>query len=325
MAKARSVDARLTRLRQLRGEPLSPQQLQELRDALRQSSNLVVAEAAEIAGELLLAELAPELAAAFERFLDDGERIDKLCRAKIAIVEALNKVEFDDEDFLLRGVRYGQLEPVWGGTHDTAVPVRVACAFGLVRTRHRGVLPLLVDMLVAEDKAERAGAVQALTYSGTEAALLVMRLKARLGDEESEVISECLSGILELSGEQSVAFVAEFLACGDTAVCEAALLALGGSRRPAAFEILKAFAEQDPGELQEAAYVALALLRLPAATDYLLSLIAKGPRIVAVEAVSALAVHRYDPSLRERTAEAVAKNGDVSVLSHFRKRFRTDN
>jgi HEAT repeat protein len=324
MTKARSAEAKLARLRELRGEPPSPQLLQELRSALRDSSNHVAAEAAEIAGEARLTDLAPVLVEAFERFLDNPAKKDKLCRAKIAVALALNKMEFTEEGFYLRGVRYVQLEPTWGGSHDTAVPVRVACAFGLVRIRSRGVLPVLVDMLADPDKAARVGAVQALAYSGTEAAGLLLRLKVRLGDPEPDVISECFGGILELLPEQGISFVAEFLAAADEAIQEAALLALGSSRRPEAFAVLKSFAEKHAGELQEVALVALALLRLPAATDYLLTVVSEQSQAVAMAALGALAVYHHDPRVRERADAAVAKNGAAALRALFEKRFHTN-
>ena len=203
-----------------------PQRLQELRVTLRDASNFVTAEAAEIAGEAQLADLAPDMVEAFERFLDDPVKKDKLCRAKIALVEALNKLEFTDERFYLHGIRYVQLEPVWGGSEDTAVPVRIACAFGLVRLRYRDVLTLLVDMLVDQDKAAQMGAVQALAYSGTEAASLLLRLKVRVGDRDDEVIAECFGGILALTPEPGVAFVAEYLTSADEAIQQGSCLPL---------------------------------------------------------------------------------------------------
>src|SRR5262249_9340386 len=155
-----------------------------------------------------------------------------------------NKLEFADEEFYLHGVCYVQLEPAWGEPVDAAVPIRVACAFGLVRIRYRGVLALLVDLLTDPEKGARAGAARALAESGTEAAGFLLRLKGRLGVAESEVVSECLSGIVELNPEQGVHFVAEFVAAPPAQVQEAALLALGSSRRPEAFKILKSFAEK---------------------------------------------------------------------------------
>ncbi|HEV3260781.1 MAG TPA: HEAT repeat domain-containing protein [Gemmataceae bacterium] len=322
MGKARSLEAKLARLRSLRGEPPSPPRLGELRTALRDSSNLVVAEAAEIAGKGQLGELAPDLVAAFDRFLESPAKTDKQCRAKTAVVEALNGLEFPEEDVFLRGARYVQLEGVWGGSQDTAAPVRVACAFALVRLRSREAPVLLVDLLSDPEKAARAGAAQALAWWGTEAAGLLLRLKARVGDGEPEVLSECFNGLLKLRPDDGVAFVAEFFGLADQAVQEVAVLALGESRRPAAFEILKAFWERQPdATLRETALMALALLRLQAATDFLLSLAATGPAGVAESAVKALAIHRYDPRLVERTAAAVAQNGRAALRAHFEKRF----
>ena len=62
----------------------------------------MVAEAAQIVGERILPDLAPALVAAFDRFMADPEENDKLCRAKTAIVEALNKIECENEEVFLR-------------------------------------------------------------------------------------------------------------------------------------------------------------------------------------------------------------------------------
>ena len=326
MAKARSLETKLARLRELSGQPHSPQLIKELAAGLRDSSNFVVADAAELIGKGHSSELAPNLVEAFTRFLDKPLKKDPQCRARIALVEALNQLEFNDENFYLRGVHYVQAEPVWAGTRDTAVPIRVACASSLVRLRHPEAMPLLVDMLATPysleaGKALRVGAAQVLTYAGTVAAALLLRLKVRLGDPEEDVISECFTGILEITKEPGVPFVTEYLASGNQALQEAALLALGSSRQVAAFGILKSFAVRCIDEIQETAHVALALLRLPAATDFLLSLVTDPSPTVAENALKALAVHRYDPRIRERTADAVAQNGTAALRELLAKRF----
>ena len=71
----------------------------------------------------------------------------------------------------------------------------MACASSLVRLRHPDAMPLLVDMLATPysqeaGKALRVGAARILTYTGTEVAALLLRLKVRLGDPEEEVIEE---------------------------------------------------------------------------------------------------------------------------------------
>src|SRR5262245_11174561 len=103
MAKVRGVDAKLLRLRELRDEAITPQSMDELSTFVADKSSLVVAYAAEIAGNRTCEPLAAELARNFERFLVDPEKTDKGCRAKIAIVEALNKLECNKPDVFLRG------------------------------------------------------------------------------------------------------------------------------------------------------------------------------------------------------------------------------
>jgi HEAT repeat protein len=323
MAKARSLESKLAKLRGRRGAPRSPELLAELHAALTDASNLIVAEAAEIAGEKKLSELIPDLVTAFDRFLEEPEKTDKQCRAKIAIAEALNQLEYDEERFFWKGARYVQFEPVWGGEIDTAAPLRVTCAFGLVRNHAHGVLPYLADLLNDPEKPARIGAAQVLAYSETESATLLLRLKARIGDADPEVISECFNGLLRLAPSEAVPFVAEFLHSHELAIQEAAILALGDSRRPEAFDALKAFWERRiDSRSQETILMALSLLRLPTATDFLLSLVAKEADAIARIAVSALAIHRYDTRLREKAAAAVAQSGRASLQAFFEEHFR---
>src|SRR5262249_10204252 len=83
-------------------------------------------------GTRALSELPGDLVAAFDRFMIEPEESDKRCRAKIAIVETLNKIEYDRDDVFLRGIRHVQMEPVWGKSEDSAGHLRGAAAFGLV-------------------------------------------------------------------------------------------------------------------------------------------------------------------------------------------------
>jgi HEAT repeat protein len=185
------------------------------------------------------------------------------------------------------------------------------------------VISLLLDLLVVSEKGARVGAVQALAYAGTEAAAPLLRLKARLSDPEPEVVAECFTGLLQLAPEQSVSFVAEFLRAGNEAIQEAALLALGSSRRPEALEVLKTFTEAHSGDLHEVACVAPALLRLPSATEFLLTRVSDPSEAIALAALSALDVRRYDPRVRDRAA-AVASSGNAALPTLFEKRFRTE-
>ena len=323
MGKRLSVDEKLSAVRRLRDQDSSPQVTAELRSALGDKSNLIVAAAAAIAGDQKIADLASDLEAAFDRLLVDPLKSDKLCRGKLAVVQALDKLEHDRPDTFLRAASHVQFEPVWGGQEDTAAPLRAAGLLALARLDYHSLLPLLVDSLTDPQKEVRIAAAQALGYHGTESAGLLLRLKARIGDHEPEVISECLGGLLNCSPKESLPLVSQFLDSGDPGLREAAILALGRSRLPEAFELLKARWQRDPLGLKETLLLAMAMLRLPAANDFLLELIATGPETVSSAALSALMIHHYDPRLRERIADAVEKSGIRSLRAKFERDSRT--
>ena len=92
MPKPRATDAKLERLKALRDEKASPAVAAELQKFLRDASNHVVAVAAALAARLQLRELAPEMVAAFERFMIEPTETDKTCSAKTAIIDALNEL-----------------------------------------------------------------------------------------------------------------------------------------------------------------------------------------------------------------------------------------
>src|SRR5262249_46628890 len=238
--------------------------------ALGDRSNLVVVAAAELAGEHAIVELAKDLEAAFARFRANPLRDDKLCRAKIAIVQAPGKMEHQRPAVFETAAAHVQLEPVWGGTEDTAVPLRAAALIALARVDGSSSLPRLVDAMIDPSKDVRIAAAQAMGYVGTEAAGLLLRLKARIGDRDPEVLSECLSGLLTVNPRETLGVVSEFLEPGTAACCEAAALALGKSRLPDAFEPLKVcWPRCLSSDLRQQVLLAIAMMRLPTAIDYL--------------------------------------------------------
>jgi hypothetical protein len=63
------------------------------------------------------------------------------------------------------------------------------------------------------------------------------------------------------------------------------------------------------------------MLRLPAAFDLLVEVVAGQHQGVALAALSALAIHRHNESLKERIAGAVAKKGDAALQARFEQKF----
>src|SRR5947209_6726852 len=182
MPGRQSLDDKLAALRALRGQALTEEQRAELRERIGDRSNLVVAAAAVIAGDNTLADLAGDLEAAFDRFLVNPAKDDKLCRAKIAIVQALDRMEHPRTDVFHKAARHVQPEPVWGGQEDSAPPLRAAALVALARVEGSRSLPLLVDAMVDPAKDVRIAAAVALGAVGSEGAGLILRLKVRVGD-----------------------------------------------------------------------------------------------------------------------------------------------
>jgi HEAT repeat protein len=322
MAKLRGVDAKLNRLRALRQKAPTQEHLAELRHALADKSNLVVADAAEIAGERLLSDLAPDLVGAFNRFMVESAENDKLCRAKIAIVSALNKIEYDKEDIFLTAIHHVQMEPRWGGREDLAAPLRANAAFGLVRMNHHDVLLLLADLLADPEKVARSAAAQALGETRSAAAIPLLRFKARTGDKEPEVTADCLTALLTAAPRESVPFVAQFLDSPSEAIQEGVAFALGESRRPDALAILTGYWPKARNAfLQEVLLLAISMTRLPAALDFILEILASDNQASASAALSALAIHRHNAPVKERIAAVVAKKGDAALQDSFKKKF----
>lgn len=320
MAKARGVDAKLARLRLVRAEPATPALRAELRGALADKSNLVAAAAAEIVAEQSLTELTPDLVAAFPRFLVDPVESDKLCRAKIEIVEALNKLAADAEDVFRTALRHVQPEPAWGGAEDTAAPLRAAAAFALVRVNPRDLMVLLADLLADPEKAARVAAARALGASGHLAAVPLLRFKARTGDKEPEVVVECLTALVSAEPDASIPFVGGFLHSRAGEIADGAALALAESRRPAALDLLTEFwprARRDES-LGGVVLLAMAITRLPAGIDFLLDVLADGESA----ALPALAIHRHNPAVRDRVAAVVERKG--ALKKAFEKAFRME-
>lgn len=121
----------------------------------------------------------------------------------------------------------------------------------------------------------------------------------------------------------SIAFVGEFLESPTEEIAEGAALALAESRRPEAVEILKThWPETQPGSLQNVLALALSISRLPAALDFLLAVLAEENQSAASAALAGLAVHRHNPTLKERIAAVIAGKGDRELQQRFDREFR---
>jgi HEAT repeat protein len=269
----------------------------------------VVAKAATLAGERSLADLTPGLLSAYARFLEDPIKRDPNCIAKSAIARALVNLGCEDVGFYLEGSRYRQLEPVWGGSADTAIDVRCSCAMGLVGTGYSRAVQELTALLHDPESRARAGAARAISCGNPREAEAVLRLKVLVGDAEAEVIGECFTGILSIAPMECLPFVATYLSGESEGVRDFAALALGESRNPKAVEHLRnAWDAAGPlGDFRAVLIRAAALNRTEAAFDWLITLIESGTQAHVDTAVEALAVYERNTRLNERVKQALAR------------------
>ena len=322
MAARPTLEDRLAALRKLRAGPIGPEEVAALRKALADRSNLIVAAAAEIAGENGLLELSKDLEAAFPRFLVDPVKNDRLCRAKTTIVQALEKMEHARVEVFETASTYIQNEPVFGGSEDTAVELRCVGLAGLARIEGSAALPRFIDAMIDPARDVRAASAQAMGCIGSEAAGMVLRLKARLGDREPEVFSECLSGLLMVDPRANLPLVAEYLVPSSEDRCEAAAMAMGKSRIPEALDLLKECWPRCPSMgLRQRVLLAIAMMRLPAAIDHLLEVVGSDSEKDAAAALGALKIHSYDPKLRDRLEAIVHESGSRTLRAIFDRDF----
>ena len=318
----KAFEQQLAALDELRNST-APSAVEGLRKALTNRNNYLVAKAAQIGAQSGLVDLISELLSAFDRFLVDPSKSDPQCWAKNAVIQALADLGHNNSAVYVRGLRHVQMEPVWGGQEDTAGPLRARCALALVQCQDLSdlaVLSHLVEPLVDRDKTVRMEAARAIGRLGRAEAALLLRLRALVGDKESEVLGACFAAVLEIEGEAGIDFVGRFLAGEDDVVAEAAL-ALGGMHDARALRMLqdRQERERDP-YLIEVLLTAIGLTRLPDAVESLVKLVeADSPKAVA--AVQALASARISEETRGRLAKAVESSGNARLCAAFEKHF----
>lgn len=320
MAKGRTradeLDERLASLGVLRTLPASDQVRSQLIDALADKQNLIVARAADVVAAHRLADLTPQLVHAFTRLLRTG---DKGCTGKTAIAKALEAIDSDEVETFRLGIRHIQLESTWGGRSDVAVELRATCAAALSRLNRSDVLVDLTDLLADREAPARLAAARAIGHCGREEGVLPLRLKLRIDREDDpNVTGECFLALLRISPAKQLDFVAEFLDASDADVREAAALALGESRHPAAFERLLARYESElTNEPKRMLLLALAQTRHPRSLDMLIPIIAGRNTVLGAWAIEALALYRGDDAIRRTIAAAVAERDDANLTHLF--------
>jgi HEAT repeat protein len=322
LKKPDPVEQALDRLTVLKNEAAGPAVAAELKAFLKNRSNLVVARAAKIAGQARATELLSELMAAFDRFMANPSKLDKGCAATTEIVGALYELDHVEPEIYLIGIHHVQMEGSFGPPVDAAAKLRAISALALARTRHPAALDEIVPLLVDEWPEARIGAIRAMAVNGGTAGALLIKLKILTGEREPDVLAECFSGLMAAAPEKSLPLVAGFIDSKDIAVAEAALLALGSSRLPAALDLLKARCERTVGDpLRKTVLLAIAMIRSDAAIEFLLARLGECTPAMAKDVVSALALFRNNERVRGLAESVVARRNEKNVTEIFRQEF----
>ncbi len=300
--------------------------IERLHAALGKENNYLVAKAARLVADQSLVGLLPEVLVAFNRFFEDAVKSDPQCWAKNALAKALVKLECQDADVYLRGLRHHQEEPVWGGQSDTAGALRATCTHALVACdglNDSELLNILLEPFVDLDKTVRMEAARAFGQVGGESASLLLKLRILLRKEDDEVLGACFSALLGLDNGDtagSIRLVADFLDDGEEAAAEAAF-ALAETHEPAALAALKTrrLKGADPW-FTSVLDNAIALTRLAEGMEFLLGMIEKDPRQAASALDAISRVHQSD-EVRARVTAAVIASKSERVLLAFHQYF----
>lgn len=315
----RSIEAKLDGLDRL-GPGSDPETTKSrIKAATGDHHYRVVAKAAALCTERLFYDLAADLLKAYDTFLQDPLKRDPNCIAKRAIARALVNLECSDVAFFTKGVHYHQMEPVWGGSVDTAVDLRCSCAMGLVATGHHRALHELAHLLSDPEPNARLGAVRAIACGNPVQVELLLRFKVLTGDPDPAVIGECFTGLLNVEPDETPCLVARYLFDSDVAIRELAALALGESRLEAALGfLLKAWDEEIiVTGFRRVLLRAIALHRSDAAFDWLLSILEKAQSTLANDTLETLAIYKHNASLTNRIRTILAKRNDPAFERQF--------
>jgi HEAT repeat protein len=302
-----TTESHLALLRQLRSAPSAPQTLPALTELLgtKNLHGIVLKTAAELAQKIDAKSLAPELVAHITTLIQPGQtKRDPGCFGKTAALHAL--IDWDASaaivsNLYLAAARYSQHEPVMKGTVDTAAEFRGLAALGLALARPDNALLVLIDLLADPEKQTRQHAAIALgAWPGAEA-LPALRLKAHLGDEDPDTLAEVLAALLRQDPAGHLPFVANFLHDKNPQIAEAAALALGQSKLPAALApLIAAYPAFRLSPTATTLLMAISLLRTDAALDWLLAQLSSARTKEAAQILDALALHKADPKLLAR-------------------------
>lgn len=313
-ARKNKFDEKLARLQELENAP-EGQAVAELRKVLGEQNAFFIAEAARLAKTLELRQLEKDLVQACWKLL--RKEIEDLgCRAKRLVLETLVTFEAYVPELYVLGSKHVQIE--YG---DTAGGVRCICAYALAKIDYRDAVLDIAPMLFDALPEVRAAAAEALTSTADKNAAAILHVRLLGGGEgDGSVLEAMYRGLLILEPRRYLPVVGEALKEGD----QAAALALGESRLPEAFSVLKDALRTANGGVESTILLSIGLLRMEEATGYLHELVDDASEHRAAKAIEALALHKHDTRVADRVSASVKKRKSKKLAAVFSEKFGGD-
>lgn len=307
----------------------TPELSAKLERILTNSSSLIVTESIGIILQHNLKTLIPKMELAFERFMEDGSETDKECKAKLAIIKALNIFDYCEDRVFIKGVTYIQEEPVYIGRpgapspiemEDTAIDLRCECAFGLARMNHPSALYILADLFADKEEKVRSSAAKTLGYIGELECEMMLRVKIISGDKPV-VMGECFTALMTMAPKQSINFVARYLQDDNSYIVELAAIAIGNSHLPEALTILKTCWDNNPYPMiRRSLLLPIALIRSDDAFDFLIGVIPTADKKTVMELLDALKLYSEEKYVH-RIKDAIDQRSEREIHDKFRQEF----
>jgi HEAT repeat protein len=303
-------------------DPTSATSRVSLSHVLLDGSSLVAARVAKSIAERHLEGFEEVLERSFQRFLQDPVNTDPGCRAKVAVLEALDRLESMNAAPFLVGTSYVQLEPGYGKPTDSAAGVRGRAIAALARIGHSDV-PLAAAQLLADPEvAVRRAAADALGYHGERASAGLLWFKLHQGDDDDLVTLACAYAVLTVAPEWGLRALRPLLFGTDLKMRELCALALGEVRHDGALELLFEYVDETvTPHARVLAFGGLGVSRSERARTFLLERAKNGGATEAKAAIAALGTHAHEPGLAERVREAAEGNSGVDVRADVARAF----
>ncbi len=300
---------------------------------LKHRSNHVVGPVAELVGAWEIESALPELEESYNRFLVNSIKTDPGCVAKRAIVEAMTKLGSSNSELFLEAVSYIQLDPMWGPPEDTAAGIRGLAGRGLFSMHFPGAMSVHVDLIHDPKIETRRIAIDSLAEIGTNECELILRTLANCPErpfnkddpDTYSVMPECLLALMKINTERSIDFVVRFLH-GIPEHMESAALAIGESRHPDAYNVLrKRYEELEDEESKGALCLPIALTRTEEAFESLCQVMENEPVPIALFALEALGLYSADSDCLDRIHRHVMQRKEDRLIGQFYTQFSGEN